>query len=540
MSHLSPSDLEVIQTNECDTLKYGGQYLYSRYQPLARCEQFIAQTPHKAQTLYVFFSPLLGYGLQPLLKHAIDNDSFILGIEVDQRLMKLTQEANSNNDNAFSHERIQLLRLDSDEQLQYVLGQYNLSQFSCVQMINCNGGYTCNKKLYDSFLNTIKQIWQEEKQNKETLCYHANHWFSHSIRHRHYLTQDVIFNRSQQPLVLIGAGTSLEYDLDFIYHNQQKLLIFCVDTTVPILIRNNIKIDFVLNLEAQFYNLYDFYLPFKNEVTMFCDLTTHPTSLRLNNTKIVSFATLFGENQLHKTWDQLGLLKDKELHPYGSVSLMALEIAQRLTASTIFISGVDFYYPLGKSHCRGSMFHDYHLRHQNRLDPQPLLKYDQTLALSDPLYYTSQLMLNYKKQFAEQLKKLEQPYYEWQKPISLLGISSVSHAQTADFLEGVTQKESENIVRVQENPHKKSILAQWEKDEILLLEHLLFAINQQDLTEDNINELWQRDWLYMDYSHSGLFSNIKLSKFNAEIGDNEHFRNFLKAKISSFLQLFYL
>jgi hypothetical protein len=76
-----------------------------------------------------------------------------------------------------------------------------------------------------------------------------------------------------KPVLVTGAGESLELSIPLIQEFRNQIYILSVDTAVQTLIRNSIIPDGVVNLEAQFYNLKDFYAIQNFRIDLFSDIT---------------------------------------------------------------------------------------------------------------------------------------------------------------------------------------------------------------------------------------------------------------------------
>lgn len=66
-----------------------------------------------------------------------------------------------------------------------------------------------------------------------------------------------------KPVLVVGAGESLEYCISDIKKHRESILILAVDTALSVLDLHHIKPDFIVAVDSQFYNFYDI-LGYKN------------------------------------------------------------------------------------------------------------------------------------------------------------------------------------------------------------------------------------------------------------------------------------
>ncbi|MDC7235289.1 MAG: DUF115 domain-containing protein, partial [Spirochaetales bacterium] len=178
--------------------------------------------------------------------------------------------------------------------------------------------------------------------------------------------KDIAGFKTDKNIMLCGAGESLEGTIPYIRSHRDSLYLLAVDTAVQHLCRNDLVPDGVVNLEAQFYNLKDFYPVLHSRIDLFSDITAYPASLRQECHNQYFFASSFQETSLHRKLRALELLP-REIPPLGSVGVAALYLAGELTRGTVFITGLDFSYLEGKTHARETPFHDWCRLQETRL-----------------------------------------------------------------------------------------------------------------------------------------------------------------------------
>jgi hypothetical protein len=140
-----------------------------------------------------------------------------------------------------------------------------------------------------------------------------------------------------------------------------------VDTAVPVLAGSGLLPDWVFTLDAQVYTLQDF-LPCREPgITLLCDLTANPQTLRLFSS-VYFYSTRFHPLSLFDRLDSAGLLPTG-LPPRGSVGVSAVEAALAITQGPVLFTGLDFSYTKNQTHARGAPFHLTLLHRCTRVNP---------------------------------------------------------------------------------------------------------------------------------------------------------------------------
>ena len=331
-----------------------GKPLYSRYAPSAAAERAAGQIEAVENCIYLVPSPLLGYGI-PSLKEKIPGSSCILGIEADQALMAESSPFLQD----LTDTRFTCYRLDSPGALYEVFKGLQDYGYRHCRLAPLNSGYLQNKSLYDSMAASLQHFLKNYWQNRLTMAKMGPLWINNLIRNLDRLVQgDISDFSTSKPVVVCGAGESLEAAIPLFKKQRSKIFILAVDTAVQSLVHSGITPDGVVNLEAQFYNLKDFYPLAGRETVLFSDITAYPPSLREEKHTPYFFASSFQETALHRRLKEKDLLPT-EIPPLGSVGVAALYLAGRITDGSVFLTGLDFSYTEGKTHARGTPFHDW-------------------------------------------------------------------------------------------------------------------------------------------------------------------------------------
>nr|WP_281347565.1 6-hydroxymethylpterin diphosphokinase MptE-like protein [Entomospira nematocera] len=177
------------------------------------------------------------------------------------------------------------------------------------------------------------------------------------------------FPKLEKPVIIIGAGLTLDKYITWLGDLQKYYYIIAVDTALPTLQQYNIIPDIVLVLESSPVNLLDFSEGIHSDTTLIYDITAHPQTKRIHDGSSVSIMSDFSRDPFYQRLkEDLQLLTIPEV---GSVGVAAISIALRMTTAEIILCGLDFAYLPGKSHARGSYVHTLQLQEWSRLTGIP-------------------------------------------------------------------------------------------------------------------------------------------------------------------------
>ena len=288
---------EIISAPNGDlNFQVGSRAFYSRYNPSGSSKRLASRAEILPRTIYFIPSPLFGYGMTVLLE-SISEDSLILAVETDQYIMKESSPYLKQ----FRSSRCLVYRLDNPVSLYRVFYNIHPERFRNCRMVPLNGGYSFNKKLYDSLFSSLQSFQQYYWRNRLTTTRLGRLWMQNLvINMTDTNVRDLQEFKTAKPVILAGAGESLEETVLFMKNQKKNVFILSVDTAVQALIRKGIIPDGVVNLEAQFHNLKDFY-PLKNHsILQFSDITAYPQTLRDFKGDHYFFSSRFGTNGLVK------------------------------------------------------------------------------------------------------------------------------------------------------------------------------------------------------------------------------------------------
>ncbi|OQY34643.1 MAG: hypothetical protein B6241_04255 [Spirochaetaceae bacterium 4572_59] len=425
-------------------VQYNGKVLYSRYNPSASVERLAGKTPLKARTIYFIPSPLLGYGILTLME-SLPEDSILIAVETDQQLMAISTSYISNIQKKGVCE---FFRLDDPVSLYKIYNGLSCSLYRSCCMIPMNGGYQLNREKYDSLFSSLEHYLQNFWQNRMTSVKLGELWmknlFSNLSRSE---GQQLSHFKTDRSVLLAGAGESLEGTIPLIKERRERFFILAVDTAVQTLVRSGIIPDAVVNLEAQFHNLKDFYSLSGKPFRQFADLTAYPPSLRRFKGEQFYFSSRFSSAAIIARLNSAGILAP-EIPALGSVGVTALYVATEISDGPIFLTGLDFSYIPGKSHATDSPFHDWARLRESRLNGDTWYGFScsrpgfKTRGKGDDSFLrTNAILVSYCNQLKDMCRLMDREIYDIAKTGLDLQIPAIDHSR-AKQLADANQKHS--------------------------------------------------------------------------------------------------
>ncbi len=171
------------------------------------------------------------------------------------------------------------------------------------------------------------------------------------------------------PVVVAGAGPSLERTLPVLLAFRDRFVLMAVDTALPVFSACGLAPDVVVALEAQAVNNLDFIpAPSGGNSILACDLSVHPSAARLFPGRVCFFSSEFAPLSLWGRMEEAGL-RPQRFPALGSVGVAAGHAAVRLTRAGVFLTGLDLSFPRAMTHAKGSPFLIAMLAGSSRLAP---------------------------------------------------------------------------------------------------------------------------------------------------------------------------
>ena len=399
----------LISTDEGYSAEYLGRLLYSRKSAVARADGIADRAVLLPQTLVIIPSPILFHGVKRIVGR-ISPDSHILCLELDQKLMAFSlQYAPSY---LLEHKQLSFVRSSDSAQILEFVKKLGLMRFRRIETVPVSGGYSLFRSKYDAIGLLIEQSIQQSWQNHMTLVHMSRLWIGNMLKNlsRNWQSIYTSLPSVNRPVVVAGAGESLEHSLPFLRHHRQRYYLLAVDTALPVLVESGMMPDAVLILESQIANSQDFINHKNKNLVCICDLTSHPSVLENISCTCHFFLSKFAEVAILSRLGDSGL-QPLTLPALGSVGVAAVEIACRLTSAPVALTGLDFSYALGKPHSRGSPSHLLSLIDSRRENPagwyaqaveRPIIN---VTGLDGKRIYSDMVLYSYGKTLSEIIRR---------------------------------------------------------------------------------------------------------------------------------------
>ncbi|WP_211227871.1 motility associated factor glycosyltransferase family protein [Spirochaeta cellobiosiphila] len=342
------------------TIKYKGGYLYPSLHPRQSIERKADNFTLLDNTLYIIPSPLLWYGIQNLLDK-LPVHSYLLIVEREPLLLELSHQY------AITDKRILFCSGSEYPGDLAILEHFPKTHLRHAKVLSLNGGYRLNKTWYQERQEQLQKGINHFWKNKMTLIHMGRAWISNIFKNLQKIPDSRILEswHSNIPMVIVGAGESLEHSLPVIQQIRNKVFLLAVDTALPILAAAQLRPDAILALESQFYNLYDFYGSLDLDIPIIADISSYPPLLRYYKGPKYFITSHFASIDL-LIRIKSNAIASFDIPPLGSVGVAALWFAQYLSKGPIFVSGFDFAYKRGKSHAKEAPGHKLLLNQHTR------------------------------------------------------------------------------------------------------------------------------------------------------------------------------
>ena len=380
----------LIQTDRGFSVLYRNKYLYSKYNPQAAITAQIASLQIPDSTLILCLSPVLGYGLKELTEK-LPASSYILALECDQMLMRFSLD--HCDFSPFAQQRFSYIRTDSVAEVLKKIESLPLFPFKKCLVLSCSGGVQLNQTFYDEVRLYADEVISRFWKNRITLMHLGRNYAHNTFRNLLSLARSLARSlerpmtgsltscsperspaespawcvpssknrfrlltgneRIRKPLLVAGAGPSLNTARDFIIKNRNSFFLLAVDAAAAALLPD-IQPDAIVLVESQYWIDSAFIGLCKYGIPVFADLTASPRALHACSGSVHFFCTEYARlkylERLYQT------LQPLILPPMGSVGLTAIQLALALTAPHLPVlhTGLDFAWQNGLTHAAGS------------------------------------------------------------------------------------------------------------------------------------------------------------------------------------------
>jgi len=339
-----------VDTGRGFSLLYRESYLYSRRDPEAAPELAASRTAMLPDTLYLVPSPCLCHGLRTLVA-ALPASSAVLCVELEEPLAVVAAQAGR--DLFVVGGRAALVPARDPGTV--VARALALGSFRRVVSVRLSQGWKLHAQDYEAMARAIEDELSLSWRNRMTLVRMGRLWARNLLSNLAAMPWDDVepLTPVVAPLVVCGAGPSLAAVLPWMREHRRGLHLMAVDTAVGSLAMAGLVPDTVVCLEGQAHNLRDFVPLSGAPVGLIADVSAHPAGFHVVRGR---------KSLLSSAWVDCGLLRRLgaaglpivTVPPLGSVGVLALYVAKLVARGPVFVSGLDFMFTPGATHCPGS------------------------------------------------------------------------------------------------------------------------------------------------------------------------------------------
>lgn len=328
-------------------MEYRGRCLYSRVAPREAPERVVRDLEPLPETLYIVPSPLLGYGL-PSLLDKLPESSAVLAVEADPVLAAFSRSRLP--PEVTGHPRFRFLEIPIPAGTLRSLGVFRRAS-----EVRLSAGRVLHPEAYDAALRTVDSELNRYWRNRITLVRMGRLWIRNIFRNLPRLPAAGLREPAAWtgPVAVCGAGPSLDRACDWLRSVRGRLRVLACDTALGPLSLRGIRPDAVVCLEGQIHNLKDFLPAGRAEIPVFADISSHPSVFHAVRGPKILTLTRFEDLALLDRLERLPL-PALSVPPLGSVGVLAVHLARRLTDGPVFLTGLDFSFPAGTTHAKGS------------------------------------------------------------------------------------------------------------------------------------------------------------------------------------------
>ena len=344
----------TVQTPGGQSILYRGRYLYSSRDPARSPCEAVKRAELLPESLVICVSPALGYGLESLLRK-LPEKSFVLAIEHDESLRELS--ASSIPDGVRRDSRFRLATTDAVSRLSDIIGDLPGYPFRRCVRIDLSGGSRLNPDFYDSFFARADSLISTFWKNRMTLMHLGRTYARNLFMNANLLPSSLPIEPGScdKPILVAGAGPSLERTLDFARDYRDRVFLLAVDTALVALRAASLVPDAVVLVESQFWISRAFIGFSTSKIPVFADMTARTEAVIATGGPVHFFHTPYADSAFLARFAS-STLAPLVIPRLGSVGLVALHLARHIAGKglPVFFTGLDFSWGSGLTHARGT------------------------------------------------------------------------------------------------------------------------------------------------------------------------------------------
>ena len=257
---------------------------------------------------------------------------------------------------------------------------------------------------------SIKKDYQLQLKNyyasRATQFYFDKKWLQNALTHlKLHFQKERLFHLGElknafktKIAVLAGAGPSLRATIDCLSKHRDKFVLLAADTSLKALLCKGLEPDFVVSLDASYYNALDFRKRAPKQTILLCDITTYCHIPRFCPGRMAFFySDILEQDKSEQISFQV--LAQMDLLPYvpgissaGNIGHSLCGLAEFMGFKEIIAVGIDMASPFFDSHIYCGTHFDYFYAGSDKLHSIPTQDFSQ---LAPKLLETEQAPLGH-------------------------------------------------------------------------------------------------------------------------------------------------
>lgn len=346
--------------------------------PAASAARRLAAVERRPQRLYLLLSPVFPDSIAPFLD-TLPESSLVVLVEPESRAIQENRRAW---ELLRQRSGVELLfGLDLEETSRRVTELIEAYRVRSLRAVWMTGAARQAKGYHDAVIARAEESLALVWQNRATVISLGRLWIRNLFRNLLEFDQgiDQAASLADRPILVAGAGPSLEEHGELIRRIRTGVRLLAVDTALPYLLALDIVPDAVVSMDSQQLNVKDLIPTPPPGIRLLADATAAPSFVRAFPRHLrYAFVSHFAESSLWGLLEEANL-RIPMLQAGGSVGTTSLLLADHLRHLAgrrelpILLAGLDFAFTPGLPHARMTYTHILTLTSRSRLAPEPFL-----------------------------------------------------------------------------------------------------------------------------------------------------------------------
>ncbi len=334
--------------------------VHSTFDPVKEGKRFYEQNIYEG--FVIIFGLGAGFHIKPFLQNS--TITTLLIVENHPKEIRTILEHIDLTDIFLDHRVFLWISDDAAQFSDYLLQRYIPVVSGNLQTVSLRPRVLLDQEFFNHTADLIKQTLNQITDDYTVQAHFGKRWFINTLNN---LRVSEITTQTLNPIgtaYITAAGPSLEKQIAFLKNKRENEAVIATDTSLPVLLANNIKPDLVISIDCQHISYNHFLQGYPDDVPLVLDLAS-PTFLTRLAKKIFFFTS---DHPLSKYVSQ-GFRQFPEIDTSGgNVTHAALSLADTLGAKKIYLLGADFSYPYGKPYARNTYIYPYFYSRANRFN----------------------------------------------------------------------------------------------------------------------------------------------------------------------------